>query len=247
MNCLILAAGHGSRMRAVSPSKPLTMVAGAPLIEHVITAARAAGAAEIVVVTGHEADRLEAFLEGLRSRLGISLRWARAPDWNKPNGLSVVAGADLLEGEYLLLMSDHLFDPQIALNLIRTGNRGAAVTLAVDRALSGPLLDIDDATKVQVDEAGRIVRIGKRIDPYDAIDTGIFLATPALAEAIRRDVATGGGGSLSEGVQRLAEDRLAFTLDIGDRKWIDVDDPASLELAQRVAASILRPARNCAA
>ena len=39
MDCLIIAAGHGSRLRGVSPSKPLTPVAGVPLIERVIRAA----------------------------------------------------------------------------------------------------------------------------------------------------------------------------------------------------------------
>lgn len=247
MNCLILAAGYGSRLRAVSPSKPLTPVNGTPLIEHVVTAALAAGADEFVVVTGHEAGRLEAFLDELRSRLGISLRWVRTPDWNKPNGLSVTAGAALLEGEYLLLMSDHLFDPDIARRLIATGSRGASLTLAVDRALSGPLLDIEDATKVQVDATGRIVRIGKTIARYNAIDTGIFLATPALAEAIRDDTAAGGGGSLSEGVQRLADARSALTFDVGERKWIDVDEPRSLELAGTLVTSLLRRGKPQAA
>ena len=247
MNCLILAAGYGSRLRAVSPSKPLTPVGGMPLVEHVIRAALAAGAREFVVVTGHEAERLEAFLAGMRSRLDISLQSVRTPDWDKPNGLSVAAGAALIEGEYLLLMSDHLFDPAIASSLIDTGSRGGALTLAVDRALSGPLLDIEDATKVEVDEGGRIVRIGKTIDRYNAIDTGLFLATPALADAIRDDVACGGGGSLSEGVQRLADQRMAMTLDIGARRWIDVDDPPSLELAEKLASSIRPSAENRAA
>ena len=42
--CLIIAAGHGSRLRDVSPSKPLTPVAGVPLIERVIRAAAEGGA-----------------------------------------------------------------------------------------------------------------------------------------------------------------------------------------------------------
>ena len=75
MHCLIIAAGHGSRLRAVSPSKPLTLVAGVPLIERVIRAAAAGGASAFTVVTGHEGARVEAFvstLTGLRSTLSAS-------------------------------------------------------------------------------------------------------------------------------------------------------------------------------
>jgi choline kinase len=230
MNCLILAAGLGTRLRGVSQSKPLTPVGGMPLIEHVIRRAAAGGATRVLVVTGHEAERVEAFLAGLQFRLALPIGWERVADWSLPNGYSVLAGAAALHGDYLLTMSDHLFDPAIVNGLFR--RRSPGVTLAVDRNLSGPLLDIDDATKVQVAEDGRITRIGKTLSDYNAIDTGVFRATPALAEAIRASIAAGGSGSLSEGVQQLAAAGLAETVDVGAARWIDVDSPAMLDLAE---------------
>ena len=230
MNCLILAAGLGTRLRGVSESKPLTPVGGVPLIEHVIRRAAAGGATRALVVTGHEAERVEAFLAELQFRLALPIGWERVDDWTQPNGYSVLAGAAALHGDYLLTMSDHLFDPRIVGLLLEQSSRG--VTLAVDRNLSGPLLDVDDATKVEVAKDGRISRICKALASYNAIDTGVFRATPALAEAIRASIVAGGSGSLSEGVQRLADDGLAATVDIGPARWIDVDSPAMLELAE---------------
>jgi 1L-myo-inositol 1-phosphate cytidylyltransferase len=230
MNCLILAAGLGSRLRGISDSKPLTPVGGVPLIQHVILRAAMGGATRILVVTGHEADRLEAFLTGLQTRFALPIGWERVEDWTRPNGYSVLAGASALHGDYLLSMSDHLFDPEIVTRLLT--QRASGVTLAVDRRLSGPLLDIDDATKVEVAADGRIVRIGKALAAYNAIDTGLFLATPALADSIRAAIDAGGSGSLSEGVQRLADAGRASTVDIGDARWIDIDSPAMLALAE---------------
>ncbi|HEY6814668.1 MAG TPA: NTP transferase domain-containing protein [Croceibacterium sp.] len=234
MNCLILAAGLGTRLRGISDSKPLTPVGGVPLIEHVIRRAAEGGATRIVVVTGHEAERVEALLAGLQLRLALPIGWERVADWNLPNGHSVLAGSSVLKGDYLLSMSDHLFDPEIVRRLI--ARRGGGTLLAVDRNLTGPLLDIDDATKVEVADDGRILAIGKTIARYNAIDTGLFLATPELAEAIRAVVAAGGGGSLSEGMQRLAAAGRAGTVDVGDARWIDVDSPAMLELAEAFVA-----------
>jgi 1L-myo-inositol 1-phosphate cytidylyltransferase len=230
MNCLILAAGLGTRLRGISESKPLTPIGGVPLIEHVIRRAAAGGATRFLVVTGYEAERVEAFLAELQFRLALPIGWERTENWTQPNGYSVLAGAEVLRGDYLLSMADHLFDPAIAARLL--DRRGKGVTLAVDRNLAGPLLDIDDATKVEVAADGRIAAIGKALTAYNAIDTGLFLATPALAEAIRADIAAGGGGSLSEGMQRLAGAGLAATVDIGAARWIDVDSPAMLELAE---------------
>jgi 1L-myo-inositol 1-phosphate cytidylyltransferase len=236
MDALIIAAGHGSRLREISPSKPLTPIAGVPLIEHVIRTAAAGGASRFTVVTGHEAARLEAFLADLAARAGLAIGWVRTPDWDRPNGLSVLSGAARIAGDYLLLMSDHLFEPAIARRLIdATGD--AAVTLAVDRDLANPLLDMDDATKVETDEGGAIVRIGKLLDRFDAIDTGLFRATPALAGAIEEALAAGGSGSLSDGMQRLADQGRTATLDVAGARWLDVDDPVALAKAEAWLAS----------
>jgi choline kinase len=226
MDCLIIAAGHGSRLRAVSPSKPLTPVAGVPLIERVIRAAAAGGATRFVVATGHEAARVEAFLESLAE---FEIEPVRVADWDLPNGHSVLAGAARIAGDYLLMMSDHLFDPAIVRALIAAPD--AALTLAVDRDLANPLLDMDDATKVETGEDGAILRIGKTLARFDAVDTGLFRATPALAEAIGA-----GGGSLSEGVQRLADKAQATTCDVTGLSWLDVDDPAALAKAEAMLA-----------
>jgi 1L-myo-inositol 1-phosphate cytidylyltransferase len=233
MKCLILAAGLGTRLREASDSKPLAPLAGKPMIEHVIVRAASAGASDFVVVTGHQAEKVEAFLAALRERSGLTINWVRADDWHCANGFSVLAGSAAIEGNYLLLMSDHLFDAGIIRQLLEGAPAGAAVTLAVDHNLSGPYLDLDDATKVELTADGRILRIGKTIERFDAIDTGIFLATPALAEAISADIAAGGGGSLSEGMQRLADAGRAATIDIGSAHWVDTDDLRMLALAER--------------
>ena len=231
MNCLIIAAGHGSRLRDISPSKPLTPVAGVALIEHVIRAAAAGGASSFTVVTGHEADKVEAFL----ATLGVfPIETVRVSDWNLANGHSVIAGAARIEGDYLLTMADHLFDPEIVRRLITAPP--TALTLAVDRDLANPLLDMDDATKVETGADGAILRIGKVLARFDAVDTGLFRATPALAEAIGAAIGAGGAGSLSEGVQRLADAERAMTVDITGAGWLDVDDPAALARAERMMA-----------
>ncbi|HEX6375811.1 MAG TPA: NTP transferase domain-containing protein [Allosphingosinicella sp.] len=232
MKCLIIAAGQGTRLRAVAPSKPLARVAGIPLVEHVVASAAAAGMSEFVVATGYEAEAVEAFLGDLAARTGLAIEAVRNPDWDRPNGLSVLAAAARLDGEFVLLMSDHLFDPSILRDMIAADRRGASLTLAADFAVDNPLLDLDDATKIELGEDRRIARIGKTLPRYDAIDTGIFIAGPALPDAIRASLAAGGTGSLSEGVQALADAGGAYAWDCGGRWWLDVDDEAAFAKAE---------------
>lgn len=235
MDALIIAAGYGSRLGALSSSKPLTPVCGVPIIELSIRQAMLAGVTRVVVVTGHEADRVETFLAELSLRLGIAIVPVRLSDWSTPNGHSVIAGATRCEGNYLLLMADHLFDADILARLITESPADCGLTLAIDRRIDSPLIDPEDATWVKVDERGLIQSIGKTIPTYDACDCGAFLATPELAPAIRAAIASGKAGSLSEGVQVLAQYNRAATLDIDDAWWIDIDDPHYHALAEETA------------
>ncbi len=239
MDALIIAAGFGSRLRDVSESKPLTPVAGISLLELGVRQAKAAGVNRVVVVTGHEAERLEAALPNLSERCGVPVVAERVADWSTPNGHSVIAGAAVIDGDYLLMMSDHIFSASILRNLAQQGEADRGVTLAIDRRITNPLVDPDDATWVQTRADGFIRAIGKTIPAYDAVDCGAFLATPELADAIRAAIAEGKPGSLSEGMQLLADAGRAATHDIGSAWWLDVDDPRAHALAEAQAPAEL--------
>ena len=235
MDAVIIAAGYGSLLASLSPSKPLTPVCWVPLIEIGIRQAAAAGVTRVVVVTGHRADDVEAFLADLAQRIEVEIEPVRVADWSKPNGHSVMAGASRCKGDYLLMMADHMFDSAILAALCGIGSDARDVTLAIDRHIDSPLIDPDDATWVKIGANGFISAIGKTIPAWDAVDCGAFLATPRLAEAIAAAIDSGKSGSLSDGMQWLADRGRAATLEIGGAWWMDVDDPRAHELAEELA------------
>ena len=236
VQALIVAAGMGTRLRGIAVSKPLAKVAGVALIESAITSAKEAGVTEFVVVTGYEGDRLEAFLAALAKRERLSIKTVRNNDWTLSNGLSVIAAAPVLRDHFVLMMSDHLFEPGLLRDLLAAPKLDGGVVLAVDRRMDNPLVDLEDVTRVQTDSEGRIEGIGKLIETYNAYDTGLFCATKGLVQAIQDDYDAGGPGSISAGMMRLAPSGLARTHDIGERFWLDVDDPVAHGHAERLRA-----------
>ncbi len=60
---VVLAAGQGTRMRSRLP-KVLHPLAGRPMLDHVLASLAAAGIEQQVVVVGHDADQVEAALDG---------------------------------------------------------------------------------------------------------------------------------------------------------------------------------------
>ena len=223
--CLILAAGNGTRLRAVSAGlpKPLVDFRGKPILEHVIFRARQAGIERFVIVVGYRSDLIRRWFD--RRSLGVSVTWVENPDYNKSNGISALKARGEINENFLLLMADHIFEPETARMLLRQPLAVDEVILAVDPNIDR-IFDLDDATKVRRD-GDRIVDIGKEIAHYDALDTGMFLCSPALFD--RLQTATKDGNcSLSDGMRQLAAERRLRALEIGEAHWQDVDTPEAL-------------------
>ena len=230
--CLILAAGNGSRIASVAGGapKPLVPLCGVPLLEHVMASSREAGIERFVIVAGYRADLIRRWLSG-RSTDGTSVTLIENLEYHKANGVSALAAKTELNRPFLLLMSDHIFEPKTAKALLRQPLADDEVILAVDSKIDR-VFDLDDATKVQRKD-NYIVGIGKDLPGYDALDTGMFLCSPALfdrLEAARKK----GDCSLSDGMRKLAQEWKLRAFDIGDGHWQDVDSPQALAYAEQI-------------
>jgi len=230
MNCLIVAAGMGGRLRQRGQSKPLVPVNGVRLLERVITRARSAGVERFFVVSGYRGEELRAALDVFSAREAIPIVHVSNDEWQRGNGVSVLKARPFLDGPFLLTMCDHLVDPAILRDLIASPLEPDTVTLAVDFNVAGSINDLDDVTRVMCSN-GRIVHIGKVIREFNAIDTGIFLCTPVIFDALEASQAAG-DDSISGAMNVLAREDRARVFDIQGRLWLDVDDPATLDKAE---------------
>ncbi|MEQ8736446.1 MAG: NTP transferase domain-containing protein [Rhodospirillaceae bacterium] len=231
MRAIILAAGQGTRMRAIGPSKPMVSVEGTALLERVIINAMHGGVSHFTIVTGYNSAPLQRYIQNLAPQLDCKIECVENSEWHLGNGRSVLAAKPLIDEPFHILMADHLVDPQI-LPIVRHAplpNNGAR--LGLDLRLQNPHVDIDDVTKVFVKD-GLITDIGKTITGFNAFDTGVFWSTPGLFDALEKSIAENHDDSLSGGIRVLAAAGLMTGCDIGNRTWIDVDTPALLSLAQ---------------
>jgi histidinol-phosphate aminotransferase len=228
---IVLAAGLGSRLSEggdITP-KPLRRVAGVPLIVRVLRTLEAAGIEHAVVVIGHGGHLIrEAVAEG--HDLGLDVSFVENTDYLKKNGVSVLTAAAFIDQECVLTMSDHLYSPELVRRLLAAEIPADGAALAVDYDIPR-CFDLGDATKVAV-ERGRIVRIAKELDSYDALDTGVFRIGPSLVAELSRVAELNGDASLSDGVQALSRRGVFAAVDVGDVRWIDVDTQPALERAE---------------
>lgn len=234
MQCVILAAGSGSRLSSLGNSKPLLPVLGVPIIERNIRTVMEAGIRDFIVVTGSQSDAVEAFLDELAARLRISIRSVYNPDWaSSENGRSILATQPFVKGQFVLAMADHLAESQLVSRLLEQAASDAVISLAVDRRLDNPTVDRDDVTCVQTEDVD-LRKIGKGLESCDGWDTGFFHChqPAAFFEALQQCNA-GGKSSLSDAVQLLAGDGRVGIVEVTGCYWNDVDSPRQLRLAEQ--------------
>jgi choline kinase len=225
---IVLAAGQGSRLRSAAPFKPLCSVGGRSLLAHAICGLAEAGLKRVVVVLGYGGDEIAAYIEA--HSWPIPVETVTNENYHSPNGVSLLAGEPLVgPEEALLAMCDHVVEPALYRHVGEAGASGGA-RLGVDRRIDSDWVDLEDVTRVQTSD-GRIVAIGKGLAPYDCFDTGVFAIGPALFAALRAVKLP----SITEGMRVLAAAGKALAVDCGEFGWIDVDDEAALEKAERWA------------
>lgn len=226
---IILAAGKGERLvSGLSFPKPLKRVGGVPLIVRAIRNLERVGVEEVVVIVGYMGEVLRSGLA--RHRFQLDVRFVENDEYEKPNGTSLLKAKAFVDGPTFVLMSDHLWGPELILPIDQYRLADGDAVLGIDYDIPR-CVDLPDATKVQLN-GERIVAISKELRTYDALDTGVFKVTSALLEELER-VNGAAGCSLSQGVQALAQRGAMKAVSVGSAMWIDVDTPHAHACAEK--------------
>jgi 1L-myo-inositol 1-phosphate cytidylyltransferase len=231
-DAVILMAGTGSRLRGSTDTiaKPLIPIAGRPLISHTIRSFDRVGVKRVHAVVGPNGDELAAAVAAL---LPAHMRFhpISNPNWQKQNGVSLLTVAGKVNAPFFLVMGDHLFESSILEALLAWADLNR-LNLAIDKKIDS-IFDLDDAMKIQTQD-NLIVAIGKKLEDYNAIDTGIFLCPEIVFDYLRRALKQD-DCSLADGVRLMASEGMALAIDIGNAWWQDVDTPEMLARAKEEA------------
>jgi choline kinase len=230
---VILAAGNGSRMGTFTASVPKALldVAGRPLIDYTLGGLLAIGVDRIVVVTGYLGETLEGDLRQRRPE--VAFEFLHNPRYERANGDSLRRARQAVGGEsFLLVMADHMLSGDLLKKLAAAPSHGDA--MAVDYS-ARTTASLAEATRVLVNEDAYVVAIGKNLDPWSGVDTGAFLMSPRVFEAVD-DLPD--DSQLSAILQRyVAMGGALRAIDVSGSFWLDVDTAEDYALAQELAAT----------
>jgi len=204
---VILAAGEGKRMRSALP-KMLHPLAGLPLVEHVIGAARTTNPAAIALVVGHGAGQLRDAL----ARTGLTFVDQQPPRGTGDavraalaalphDGVTIVANGDcpLIAGETYAALAGIAAHGKLALFTARVADpRGLGRVLRGDDGCVRAIVEDRDATIAQ--RAQHEIYTGALAAPSALLAAWVAKLTPhnAQGEFYLTDIV---GLALADGVQ----------------------------------------------
>ena len=238
---VILAAGRGSRLHALTSDAPkcLTEIGGEPILERALNALASQGITEAVIVIGYMGamvrDRIGSHFSG------IDILYVEAPDYATTNNIrSLWDARDYLDQDLILLEADIAFDASVVRTLLAHNGSSAAVAPS-HHALSG--------TVVRRNSAGRITSfiLGAEQGPqFDAKDTFKTVNIYVLREQFLREQLLPrlstviGAGRVNEYYETILRDCIAdptaavemAAVDISAGRWSEVDDDRDLDAAE---------------
>jgi len=193
IGCIVLAAGCSSRMGTLN--KLIENLADRPIVRHVVEAALASRARPVVVVTGHEAERVEATLADLSVEIVRNPRFAAGLSGSLKAGLDAlpesVDGAMIVLADMPLVQAEHLdrliaaFAPKEGRSIVVpvfAGRRGNPVLWSADYFASMRRLEGDaGAKRLLTEHADQVVEVDLGSDAV-LID----IDTPAALAELRR-------------------------------------------------------------
>ena len=242
MKAIILAAGMGTRLEAVSGGIPKCMVkvAGVPLIDRMIERIGQAGIDGLIVVTGFEAEMLETHVRSLAHPLAQEAVFVHNDHFSDMgNFYSLLVAKDAVAGDsFIKLDGDVLMDRDVLPKLLAAPGPAA---LAVDRREGMG----EEEMKVRVDAEGRIVELNKRMDPAVALGEfiGVDRVDAELGETVfaklRELIELGETDEYYErAYERLLQAGTPWQVaDITGCQWTEIDDARDLEHANQLLRS----------
>lgn len=235
MKAVILAAGIGSRLRPITNEKPKTMVEvnGRPMINCIIDALHDNGIKNIVVCTGFMATKLVNHLE--LEYTDINFKFIENKDYDTTNNMySLYLAKEELDDDILLMNADLVFDKSIIRELVKT----KTTSVAVDKGNY-----IEEAMKLKV-ENNIIKGISKKISKEEAYGSSIdiYKINKSDIKFIKKEMKRiiEQEKDLNQWTEVMLNNLFesgeieAKPLDIGNKKWFEIDNFEDLAQAEEL-------------
>ncbi len=232
MQCVVLAAGEGKRMRPLTATRPKVMIplANRPMTDHLVCAARDAGISEFILVVGYQEQEVRDYF-GDGADLGVTIRYVTQRR-QKGTADALRAAEEHISGPFLLLNGDMVLR-----------SRDIAAIIANDAPCMGIFhSDNPEDFGVVTVEGDRVTGLEEKSSAprSNLINAGVYLFFPAIFSVLRSvGISPRGELELTDALADLIRERKlrAHTLSF----WLDAGYPWDLLDANAILLEDVEP------
>jgi NDP-sugar pyrophosphorylase family protein len=218
LTAVILAGGHGTRLRPLTLTrpKPIVPLLNVPFLAYQLALLRDHGVADVVLSCSYMVDEVRRAM-GDGAAWGVRLRYAVEAE---PLGTAggVKNAVDLVSERVVVLNGDVLTDLDLSAMLRFHADRGAAATIYLTRVPDPTAFGL-----VELLPSGRVRRFVEKPDPSqittDTINAGAYILDRGLLDRIPAGRVVSIEREFFPG---LLADTVPFYGWIGDHYWLDI-------------------------
>ena len=233
MKAVILAAGIGKRLWAVTEQRPKCLIelGGEALLVRHLDALASVGIKQAVIVVGYKAEMIRAAIGS--DCCGVEVRYLTNPQYQRGNIMSLWLARTELDDDVLIMDADVLFHRKVLRRLVESSWPTA---LLLDETVSQKAEEC-----MAIVGGGRVVALSKRMpERYDLAGEGVgFLKvkradTGPLLSSLKMHVDRNElDMEYEDALQEFFGSVRVGYEKIGDLPWIEIDFPEDLERAER--------------
>lgn len=242
MKAIILAAGMGSRLKALTKdnSKCMVKVNGKTLIERVLSQLNNCNLEEIILVLGYKKDILKEYIDNLGIETKIS--YIDNDIYDKTNNIYslYMAKEEMLENDILLLESDLIFDEKILSNLIISKEKNLAVVAPYEPWMDGTCVKLDNKNNIIDFVTSKKFDFNNIKDLYKTVNIYKFSKefNKCYIKFLEAYLSSNGENQYYETVLEtminvLPNELKGFVLN-DNQKWYEIDDKQDLDIAESI-------------
>lgn len=217
MKAVILAAGEGKRLWPLTNRRPKPMlpVVNKPILEYVVESLSEVGITEVVLVVGHQRDRIQRYFED-GDDWGVSIEYV-VQEHQLGTGHAVLQAREIVEEDFMVLNGDRIIEPQIIQQVEETEDTPATVTATrVDEPREYGIIERTDNQLRQIKEEP------EAHNHANMINAGVYQLPMAIFDILEQlDPNAQGELSLPEAINEFAEKQPVEVVDYRGM-WTDI-------------------------
>lgn len=222
MQCVILVAGKGTRMRPLTSNcpKPLLHVCGKPILEHIVDSLPEE-IDELVLIVGYLKEQIQALCGS--EYLGRMVVYCEQENFAGGTGDALLRARDVLHGKFLFMYGDDIH-----------GSEALRKAVTCEHAILGTHSDTPERYGVLVPNAeGALKEILEKPKnpPSNLINIGGFVITESIFD-YAVPVSDSGELYVTDMLTAYAQDNPVQILE--QKVWIPIGYPEDIEKAERI-------------